>query len=393
MTIDQLLIPTKERRASGVWTAFGTFLALVLFASFTGGFASMWPALQSFVTLQSGRPPSLAALHSSAMPALAALTAVSFIFTISSLIIAERVAGEAEAADLFSHYIRGPKFARIMVLLIAEELFARLLFLGVIGHFWQGQVATYALFLAGNGLWAALHLSNYRKEDRQLVRVLPQFVGGIFLTVAFLQYGFFAALLVHIAYDMVLFSTDKRNAFNSGERWTLAYNVITLIAGVFFVGKPLTDLSQWLKFDGSFAIPGWEFWNYVWAIVIIGSLLTIVAELLLFDFESTGETTGILDRLFYSIVGVLMFLGGYWVTGLFTDNVLSRLLVLAIALLFAHMSGSGSNLARTFWISIPGIIVLVCGLLAIEGFWPKVGMVFVFSIINIPEEAIRSIDT
>lgn len=395
MATDLLPPPLRTKRKSGVWTAGGSALALIWIGITFDGFPAAGSELVRFMSLNSERPDTLGDLMPGIFGFLAAMTVLALAFVMTMGVLVDRICGKAhETQSLFNPGKRLPLFATIMLTLIAEELFARLLFLGLLGQLWQGRLATYVLFLAGNALWALVHLTNYKnREDRSPLRVLPQFVAGIFFTVVFLEHGFLAALLVHLAYDMVLFSTDKRNKFNIGEWGSLAVNVIVLVVSLIFLDKPLADLSHWVQFNGSFAIPGWSFWNYVWAVLAIGAILSILGEVLMFDSEPVKELAKLHIRALAAVILVVMLVIGYWFIGLFTSNTLDRLLIVAILLLFMHMSGSGSNLAKAFWVTIPSSMLLMCGVFAVDGFWTKVAFVLVLMVINIPEEAFRSVDT
>lgn len=393
MVKTQATTPVSSRQRIGsIWTMAGTLILLTIAGVVTSGFSRAFSAVTSFVTLNAVRPESLG-LSASSFGSLAAMTVISLPFAALAGVIVQKICGDArQEPTFFQDIVHAPLFAITVSTIIAEELFARLLFIGVGGYFWHGQIATYVLFLVGNGLWALVHLSNYRDpRDRQILRVLPQFVGGIFLTATFLQWGFFAALLVHLAYDMVLFSWDRRNIFGTAEIGAIILNIVWLVLGLVFVGKPLSDLTHWASFTGSFAISGWGFWNYFWAVLVIEGGLTIVGDLLAFDFEESEEVVDLPDRVLYSALMVVMLLGGYWLISLLTANVLDRLLVLAIALLFFSTSGSGSNLARMFWTGIPSMMFLLCTILAVDGFWAKVALMLILFLINIPEELIRSL--
>ncbi len=382
---------TRIQRPGGWWTSLGTALTLAAFALWIGGFGPAWTGIEQFFALDAVRPAHLAHLQGGVFGVLAAAVALSLLAGTASLLIMVAICGlPSKTSQIFKSVERLPLFKKLMITLVAEELFARALFLGLIGQFWTGRVATYVLFLAGNSIWALVHLFNYPDPaDRHIVRVLPQFVVGIPITVVFLHYGFFAALLVHVAYDMILFCTDKCNKFNAGEIKSIGVNIVLLVAGLFFVGKPLSDLTQWAKFDGTFAIPGWDTWNYFWAVIAVSSALAIVGDLFLFDYDAAEKIEDTSTRVLRSMFLAILMIGGYGVLGWLAPNGLDRLLTLAIGLLFLHPSISGSNVARTFWLSIPSTMLVLCGTFALHGFWAKVGFILLMSIIGIPEEICR----
>lgn len=381
----------RTRRPGGLWSLLGMLAVLTVYGISTGGFRQSWSVTVRFLALHADRPAHLTGLNAGAFGFLAATTVIALACAVASTLLVRAVCGkEKNPPDLFGVE---PRFAVFMLVLLAEEVLARGVFLGVIGHFWTGRAATYVLFVAGNTVWALVHLANYPDaRDRNPLRVLPQFVCGVFLTVIFLECGFFAALLVHVAYDMILLSLDKRKPFDVSEIGSVCFNALCLVAGLLFVGKPLSDLSQWSNTSGAFAIHGWGFWNYFWAVVVLGSALTLIGDLLLLDFDAPDETYGLVVRVITPILVVVVLTGGYWLAGLFTSNSLDRLLILVIALLFMHPNKSGSGLARTFWIVIPSGLLIACGVFAIHGFWAKVAFVLLASLLSMPEEILRDRD-
>src|ERR1051325_7585458 len=91
-------------------------------------------------------------------------------------------------------------FKSLFVMVLLEELFARGLFLALLTKipFLAGPAAFYVLMLIGNALWSLAHLSNFKeKAERHPVRVLPQFIGGLFLSYVFVKYGLLASTLAH----------------------------------------------------------------------------------------------------------------------------------------------------------------------------------------------------
>jgi hypothetical protein len=93
-----------------------------------------------------------------------------------------------------------------------EELIVRWFLLGFVHkiNFFNGTVWFYVLFVTGNFIWAVIHLLHFRKEDRNLFFVVPQFLLGIFCTYAFLKVGFMGACAAHFIYNMLVVIPDKR---------------------------------------------------------------------------------------------------------------------------------------------------------------------------------------
>ena len=92
--------------------------------------------------------------------------------------------------EMLGNMKEGNHFFKFFVLVVIEEFFARWFFLGILtqASFLSGTFAFYLLFLIGNGIWALMHLNNFKnKEDQHVLRTLPQFVGGIFFTFIFVE--------------------------------------------------------------------------------------------------------------------------------------------------------------------------------------------------------------
>lgn len=84
-----------------------------------------------------------------------------------------------------------------------EELYARALFLGFLAKLKPSSMWWfYAMFLLGNGSWALVHMTSF--NNASALHCLPQFMGGIVLSYAFLTYGFVGCASLHIAYNWTL---------------------------------------------------------------------------------------------------------------------------------------------------------------------------------------------
>ncbi len=288
----------------------------------------------------------------------------------------------------------------LFVLVILEELFARYLFLGILTKisFLSGPGAFYAMVLVGNGLWALMHIPNFHDEDKSLLRVLPQFISGIFFSYVFVKFGFLATLLTHFGFNAVVFTTVKKQTFGSTNVLIFAYDAIVAFVALVFMGKPVTDIAVWFSDSPAFALSGWGFWDYLLLWAFVASSAGMIMNFLQYDFmpASTGGNSE-KDRsfgewIFIYVIGALisplLVYAVYWAAGLFTDNVAHRIIIAAIIASFGHKSNSGSSVAKNFWLGLCQTYMTICTLFAI-GFWAFIPFVFLQMAIGLPDNLIR----
>jgi hypothetical protein len=384
---------TVKAKAAGAWTAVGTFVLLVAITIASGGYVEAFSALLSFMTFDTSSILGHDGLSIAGMGVLTAFLVIDVLACVMLLCIMRCMRVQIPNSGLSFDGLFGKSdmsFAKIIAVIAVEELFARALFLGLFGMWFQGEVATYVLFLLGNGLWALVHLTNFKKkEDRKIWLVLPQFIGGIILSVVFLAYGFLAALLVHIAFDMVIFSMHKRDVPNWRTGIVVIYDVAALVLGLCFVWSQLPDLAAWTQLDGSFVINGWSFWDYFWALVVGSAALSIVGELLLFDnHDIDDDRPGVIRYAAGVVLVLVLMMGVHFLLGFVIADTLSRLIVASALVLFLTKTRGGSHLARIFWIGLPSAMLLMCAVLAL-GFWWGMLLLGLTMLVELPQSALR----
>lgn len=385
-TVESIKAKPRKQRLSAMWTMLGTWLLLTAYAVINDGYADYWRALATFLNGSA----SIDQLHSGDMvrmiPTVAAMVSVDILITIPVAILVQRVVatnpGDHKVSSLFHTDKPKEQYGAIMTTLTGEELFARWIFLGVIGQLpviRDYSVAFYALFIVGNAVWALVHLNNLKnKQELQLswyqkvVFVLPQFIGGVLITAIYLPYGLLGAFIAHVVFDMVLFANDRVDVFDLGEKLICAYHFVVGTAGLlYFVlvsQLDIRDMKHWLDNSiTSFALPGWTFWDYTAAIVMLTSYATLVMELLLYDREG-GETKREALKDWWH-VGVFMLAAYTIVKGTQGITYLPMAgVVICLSLLGAFFvkSSSGSGVARIFWEGMLIGSVVICGLLAMD---------------------------
>lgn len=363
------------------WTALGTWAALLVFALSSRGFETFLPSLGAFLT---GRPTEVAAVGADTVHlsfgAAAVVVSVLVGFGLATLVNA--VKGRPfEPQEPCRPAQPQAAFLGDILRVFVEELYARWLFLGLLARLplLQSPVAYYALVLVGNLSWALLHLDNFvRREDRTVWRVLPQFGCGLVYTVVYLNFGLIGAVLVHAAHNMILMSLDRLNAFGSGNVVILVFAAITGITAWALLGRPLSEIMQWLHAAQSFTLPGWGIRDYFCATLLVLAVLSVVGELLRFDHTppSTSSRAVGLASLLAAILKALAMLGVFHLLGLLTSDPRPRVVgAVLVVLMFTALSVTGSGVARIFWLQTAVYVLALCCALAMP-FWFGVLLLF-----------------
>ncbi len=243
-------------------------------------------------------------------------------------------------------------------------------------------MAFYICFIAGNAIWALVHLSNYKSEsERSPLRVVPQFVAGLFLTYVFVRYGFWVALMTHYLYNLVLLASFKKQRVGQAAAVRLGYYLILLAGSALAAGQmgiSVTSISPWLN-GQMVPLDSFGFWQYLVILLLIGSAVDAIAELLLLDVvKPTEESAQLLMKPGLFVFGVVFFttliLGGNWLLTVFrVDDPLTRALILTVVASLISSAKSGSAIARTTLVNMPSTYFMVVAF-TVLGLWPAVGL-------------------
>jgi len=106
--------------------------------------------------------------------------------------------------ELPARELRWPGWLAVLQTVLLEEILARALFAMALPALFGGSLIAWAL--AGNLLWALLHLTNRDIGRPHPLKVLPQFVGGLVYLVAFLLFGLIAAVATHFTYNAAVYA-------------------------------------------------------------------------------------------------------------------------------------------------------------------------------------------
>lgn len=392
----------KCRKLLGPFSALGTFGVLALIAWKTGALEIVMNELPIFLL---GGFHEITAPHTTFLKMVSVILAVvvvDFPCAVGLAYLQAKILGESgehEVTESLKKMKVGHHFFISFVFIFLEELFARWFFLGVLTKitFLSGPIAFYLLFLIGNGIWALMHLGNFKKrEDRHVLRILPIFSGGFFLTYVFLKYGLFAAVLAHFALDAILFAFHKTQDVNAVDCLIVGYGALCMIVSYVFMEKSLADILPWFANNPIFRLPGWGFWDYVKFSVFLSGSLIVVFGLLLYDREGAGKgrsggNAGVMTYVIGTPIFIGLLYGTYALMGLFISNVPYRVLGVATFLAFIRKGASGSAMARTFWSGLADGYVTVCILQAL-GFWSVLGLIAIETIIYAPKTILNTID-
>lgn len=381
--------------ALGAWSLVGLTAVVSLIAWYFGGFSVMLADLPTFLTGGAFELTRGNHIFAGCMAAvvLSIATAVASAAVVSLVVGNDQ--GEHAVARELANMTPGNQFGSLLFVVLLEEIFARGLFLGLLTRipFLDGPVGFYAMFLLGNALWAAVHLTNFtRAEDRNLWRVLPQFAGGVIITYVYLKYGFLMGVVVHLGYDALLFSVHKREPVTGKDMGLTIYAGVAALVAYLCLSKPLTDLSVWVQ-DGEsvFTVPGWGFWDYFGADICLTMTFSFFAGILLLDRplavavkeEDKQKYNSFAFIAFAVALRVLMLYGLYWMTGWFTSNMDVRAVLVGLLIACLERGRSGSSVARSFWCTIPTVFLSLCVLEAV-GFWQALAIVLLGYVVQLP---------
>ncbi len=268
-------------------------------------------------------------------------------------------------------------FGILMQIVILEELFARMLFIGLLALSAKNDVMLYSFMIVGNAIWAWAHILNYdKKYPRPLLLVLPQFLGGFLLCVVFLKLGFWAAVATHFGFNAILFASLKGELITKKDIKKLLFSLILGVTALGMVYTKLPDLLIWLDWNTPIhRLPGWKWFDYLCVYVGVVSLLNALFTALLYDRSAFTKKT---DRLeFYSLLGiVIVYLGVFYgiihVLELLHIQVIVGAVAISMLLLILLPNRSPNASSRSYWDKLTSLTLLGCCFLALP--WWQAGI-------------------
>jgi len=403
----------QTKKALGAISALGTFALIGLYAYRSEAFG---PAVRELLLLLSGNVreiPTGDANLFAALSVIAAIIVLELPCAMAAIMLQGMILGKSgrhSVAELFQTMREGNHFFSFFAFVLIEEIFARWLFLGLLPRvsFLSGAIAFYILFLAGNGVWALVHILNFKEEkDRNILRVLPQFISGIFFTYVFVKYGLLAVILTHFASNAILFALDKIQRVSVIDGLIVLYAALSAAGSWYLMERPVSEALAWFTDNPTFALDGWQFWDYVKLAVFISSCFVILFGCLLYD---RGEARGgkphpVSDRpgfVHYAVVVPIIVVlvvpvvigllwGLYGLLGYVIESVPYRVLAAAILWTFLSKGASGSAVARIFWQGLPSTYITICILQALP-FWSAAGYALITTLIWAPQIVLTVLD-
>lgn len=304
-----------------------------------------------------------------------AIAIIGIFSSITLVVVSEKLAGSSQSHVGFEDvFAKGP--TALFGIVTVEEVLARQIFLGLLTRLFPGVVAFYVLMLIGNLLWAALHLYNYDNEkERSLVRVLPQFVGGLLHSFVFYKYGFWLALLGHFTKDVILAAMSKKIDLDHKHWIVTGYYLAVTIAVMVAMGisgPSFSLLAAWVV-GGLVPTTSLGFWEFTLLLCAVDSLIPFILGLIGLDSPSSKRRQGLAETLFGIGLAVLMLLGMNWALSFVIGEVFVRAAIIAVIMTLTAQTKSGSELTRAWFLLLPTVFLAVGATVSL-GFWGSVGL-------------------
>lgn len=216
-----------------------------------------------------------------------AISVFAIVLALVTLIIVIPMAGRPERRE-------GARFTSLRgvhIVVFLEEVLARgLLFWLPLYLSGYNIIVFYIFWILSNGVWALLHLTNYKEGERSLWLVLPQFIIGLFIeSYAFLKFGFWVAYAIHLFYDFLVFSAIGHEELKSSFFRNLPSRASGIGLGALLIGVSSLSLSafgsiviqlpyiQWL--DGNFVEEGVAMFTFIGFLLIMTNAISFICDL------------------------------------------------------------------------------------------------------------------
>lgn len=342
-------LASKQKKEKAAWWSLGmTWILLLVFTWAAGGFPAFFEIARNFFTGDLAAVKELGG--SNMVPVIAATSAVLIPMMVAISSILDKHVPPETSQNLRN---TSPKrlFAIVMITLLCEELLFRFPFLGLMTKIpkLDGTGFFYLLSVIGNLLFAWVHLMmNFSRQDRKWIIVLPQFVGGIFLTMIYASHGFFAAFGAHVIYDMIVFCANKHISFQLSRFILSFYHLFFLgVYSLLFFGVRDHSLLD-IKLVVENGIPNWGFIDYCSLVGILTASTFLVLELLWYDLEQVSPS---------NLVNIGLLVSLAYLAVLLINNYLPEYLLIstvgaATTITFLEKSISESGVSRLFWKSV-----------------------------------------
>lgn len=397
--------PVKPKD-TGLYTAFGTWFVLLIIGWFQNPLAQHTISeLQNFFTGNVQQVGINNTTFLEMIPIILLVVVIELPLALASGLIAIRIVGKRTArhalADTFES-LRGKSiFRKLFLVVFFEELIFRWFFLGVLTHIpgFSSGVGFYGILLVSNFLFAFMHLGNYTESrDRQIIRTMPQFIGGMMFSFVFIKYGLVASTLAHFTSNAIIFSLHKIQKTNGVDLALIFVHGILAWVSWHMMDQPITDAAIWFSGKETFVLEGWSLGDYVLLVLFISSCFNLGTDVLLYDKNlpaKEDDDVPAIQYLWVLPIGIAIYIavlyGMYWLTGFVFDDVPFRILICGIIFTGMSKNYSLSSAQRSFWVAIPNTYMMIC-IIGALGFWGTVWHLIIMSIIGLPAMMLRTLD-
>ncbi|MEW5761096.1 MAG: hypothetical protein AB1779_10065, partial [Candidatus Thermoplasmatota archaeon] len=210
-------------------------------------------------------------------------------------------------------------------------------------------VAFYVFWLLSNIVWGGLHIFNYEKRNRHILRTLPQILSGLLIfSYAFLKFGFWLAFIVHLLYNFVLLTSLDFQSYKETLK-NVPVRIFALIIGYFlmtgfisFQGINIASLfastPYWSWLNGEFVTVGVTMLSSVGFAMIVYSFVGFICDIVgLDEYPVLEKCVDIKKKGFCKIFMVAILIG-----------LLSSLIAAILLPLVYHLN---------LWITVPIISI------------------------------------
>jgi hypothetical protein len=392
------LIPT--------WSLVGLVGLCSIFGLFSGGLAH---ATADILTFLSGNNMDLpvGGTIEVFIPELFGFLTVSFAATLLiylGLAPLFRQVKDHAVVTLLAKMAAGFHTGTFLLWAAAEEVLFRWLFLDVIAKGFHATTGAPFYFIVALSviIFGLVHVTNFNSGLPSPLLLLPQMLLGIILVIVFLQWGLLGSTFVHFCFNATLLSTAKKQEFNWVDVGLILWSGLVAAISYFCIRGDIQPFLLWIRSDMNGSIPGWGLWQYFGMIMLIGSLTSLVLDLLLLDqteptgliewMQKHGATSTFLVAFFVIALTPLLIISFWWLSGIFFGTPGFRILACAVGITAINTTSSGSAIARNVYQSIPDSVVAILALNAL-GFWGFLALLLITTIINLPGIILKELNT
>lgn len=314
--------------------------------------------------------------------------------------------------DKDSSYIRSPICQGFLgdyfMIIILEELFARWLFMGV-----TPLLAGWLLWpsmIIGNALWALAHLHNYSDpKDRQIARVFPQFLGGVFYGWMYLKFGLPVTIATHLLHNAIIClenrdTIHKATAVMARNIW-MSFYYITAGLMIFLLAEYQFGINLQVMYQDVIIllanpinkVQGYGFWYMSALLILVTAISSLLVSLLGSDVPITRRKEEHKpENIFYlgasslfSAIKILLF---FWFVSWIFQDMVARTICVLILYTATEDVRSDSGHSRV-WIANFLPVQMLTGMIMGLSFWSGLALIFIWKIFNVfPEKIMASSD-